>query len=248
MESGHVLSFLHRRRAAVGLVVLLVLTSGSASAQIVTLRFQPNRLFLAPGQSALVEIHSDGVPAAGLAAFQFDMLFDASSLSAADPNAGSGLDAFAPLGGNPLCSFVRGTPTCDDSPWFLTSTGRVPTGTTSIDNVVGEVLVAYGTSGAPAPPAGSGAIAIVELTASASTTSFLTLENIIVSDGGNPPMPYPVQGSAARVNLGTVPALGWARPFLILALCLSSWPALQLRRRKRAGSGTDRKGNSSTLA
>jgi hypothetical protein len=179
--------------------------AGSTAAQV-QIDFSPSVVNLSLGESALVEINVTGVPAQGLAAFQFDLDFDPLAIQVLNPNEAfrGTIFPFAPLGNNPLCTTVRATPSCDDPNWLLDSTGRTPLGIDAIDNVVGHVEVAFGTSGAPAAPLGNGTIALIEVFGEFNGTAGVTLSNVILADNQQPPMVHAFAlGSALMVTSGT---------------------------------------------
>ena len=86
--------------------------AGSASAQL-QIVFSPATLNLTAGESRFVEINVTGLPAPGLAAFQFDLAFAPGPIDVLNPNEAfrGTVTPFAPLGGSPLCTTVRETPT-----------------------------------------------------------------------------------------------------------------------------------------
>ena len=179
--------------------------AGSAAAQV-QIDFSPSVLNLTLGERALVEVNVTGVPAQGLAAFQFDLDFDPLAVQVLNPNEAfrGTVFPFAPLGGDPLCTTVRGTGSCNDPNWLLDSTGRVPLGIDTIDNVAGHVEVAYATSGAPAAPLGDGTIALIEVFGEYNGTASVTMSNVILADNQGPPMVHPfVLGSPLMVTSGT---------------------------------------------
>ena len=180
----------------------------TASAQTPTLRIEPASIVLAPGQSILVQVNAANVPAPGLAAFQFDVAFNAAVVSVTNPNEAfraSGVPAFVPLGGDPMCTTVRGTTPCPDPAWMLTSTGRTALGTDVIDPAGGRVHVVYATYGIAAPPAGAGTVALLRVTAITSTPAFLSLSNVILGGDQEPPLPFAVVAYGAAVNGGLSP-------------------------------------------
>ena len=195
------------RRRTIGTLAVIAVTmlSGSAAAQV-QIDFSPSVLNLTLGERALVEVNVTGVPAPGLAAFQFDLDFDPLAVQVLNPNEAfrGTVFPFAPLGSDPLCTTVRGTGSCNDPNWLLDSTGRVPLGIDTIDNVAGHVEVAYGTSGAPAPALGNGTIALIEVFGEFNGTATVTMSNVILADNQEPPMVHPfVLGSALMVTSGT---------------------------------------------
>ncbi len=219
----------------------LLLTPVVASAvevhfEALDLGLDPSDLRLRPGASARLAVVVDAVPAPGLAAFQFDVVFDPAVVQLVDPNAPfAGLvDAYAPLGGDPLCTVVREEPTCPDPDWLLTSTGRAPIGTD--DMQPGRITVAYGTSGMQMLPTGIGVIALIDVVPqpNVGASTSLALENVILSDDGEPPMGYPVTAVDAMVTVAPVPVPGpgfAVGPALFLAGIL--WRVADRRRARR---------------
>jgi hypothetical protein len=174
---------------------------GIAAAQV-GVSFSPSTVNLAVGQRALVAIQ---VGAAPLAAFQCELAFDPVSIDVLNPNEafrGTVLP-FAPLGGNPSCSAVRGTPGCADPAWVLTSTSRTPVGTDTIDNAAGSVRFAYGTHGAPAPASAGGAIALVEVVGVYNGTTTVNLSKVLLADGAEPPTSHATNAGTLTVVVGT---------------------------------------------
>lgn len=201
-----------------GFVGLLL---GPVVASAVEVRFEaldagldPLDLRLIPGETARLAVVVDTVPAPGLAAFQFDVTFDPAVVQLVDPNAAFAgvVDAYAPLGGDPLCTVVREEPTCPDPVWILTSTGRAPIGT--VDMQPGLITVAYGTSGTEMLPTGVDVIALIDVVPmpNVGASTSLTLGNVILSDDGEPPMGYPVTTVDAMVTVApiAVPGPGFA--------------------------------------
>jgi len=201
------------------------------TAHAVDLRFDPALLQVDVGARVLVAVRAEGVPLAGLAGFQFDVVFDPTVIQLHNPNEAfrGSVDPFAPLGGNPICSLVRGTSTCTDPPWFLISTGRVPVGTDDIDNATGRISIAYGTGGAPAPPSGDGVIALIEVRGNAVGSSTLAFEDVVLVDDGDPPNDLPVTLLGATVDVtASIPQLprpAWALFAALLAA--TSWALRQ---------------------
>jgi len=147
---------------------------------------------LEPGESMLLLVEVEGLPSDGLAAFQIELDFDPEVVMLADPNV-AGVNAFAPLGDSPaVCAAVRETPTCDDPPWLLTSTGRSPLGTSEIDEVAGTLLVAYGTSGTQSLPNSDGALAIIEVVARSAGSTEVFFNEALLADDSEPPTEHPV--------------------------------------------------------
>jgi hypothetical protein len=136
----------------------------------------------------------EDVPAPGLAAFQFDLVYDPSVITLFDPNDGSPFDAFVPLGGDSFCTLVRGVDPCPDPPWFLTSTGRTPILASEVlDNGSGFLQMAYGTQPGNDPPQGGGTLALIGVMGTSMPGQTLVeLRNVILSDNGEPPMPFEI--------------------------------------------------------
>jgi hypothetical protein len=198
------------RAPAQCLVILLFSVFGLPTVDAATLRIEPQNLTLAVGEKKLVQVIADApAPATandpvGLAAFQFTAAFTAATVSVTNPNEAFrpfNIPPYAPLGGNPFCAAVRGTTTCTDPPWVLTSTGRAPTGRD--ESTPGRVQVAYGTSGTQAPPTGMGVIALLELTGQSDGCTTLQLSDVILADNSGVPRRYETVVQGARVCAGT---------------------------------------------
>jgi hypothetical protein len=172
--------------------------AGTALAQEeVRLYLDPSPSKLLPGQRQLVSVRVAGVPESGLAAFQLELRYDPRAVAVQDPNGGftsSGVPAFAPLGGSPLCAVIRREGSCPDPEWMLTSTGRQAFGT-SVDPEAGRLTIAYGTAGEEAPVTGDGALALLEVVGLAGGKPLLGLIEVILADASDPPRKY-----AARVE------------------------------------------------
>jgi hypothetical protein len=190
-----------------GLAGSLVAAAGLVHGQPtdVQLGFAEASLTLLSGEKAMVAVEVVNVPPPGIAAFQMTMTYG-SSIDLFDPNeAFSGtVPAFAPLGGDPLCTTVRDVPVCPDPVWLLTSTGRIPVGTHSIDNVFGEVQIAYGTMGIQPPPTGTGAIALIEVEAISAGGVRVNLSDVILADNQEPPTTFPVNVGFLAVSVDGV--------------------------------------------
>ena len=183
--------------AAVGILTWCRIAGAQAD-----VTFSPSSLNLALGQRALVAINTEAVP---LAAFQCNLAFNPVSIDVVNPNEayrGTVLP-FVPLGGQPNCTVVRGTPTCGDPAWALTSTGRTPVGTDAIDNASGAVRFAYGTHGVPAPASAGGTIALVEIVGVYNGTTTVTFSNLILADGAEPPTSHTTAAGSLTVVVGT---------------------------------------------
>ncbi len=158
----------------------------------------PREIFPVAGQSRLVRVQVEGVPADGLAAFQVTLRFDPRRLEVRDPNTGFGVPAFAPLGGSPLCPVVRQQPDCPDPQWLLSATGRSPMGTFTVDPERGLVTIAYGTSGDAAPVAGRGTLAVIEVIGQGRGRGGLEIVDALLVDAAEPPGRYPVASRPDR--------------------------------------------------
>ncbi|MGR9106888.1 MAG: PKD domain-containing protein [Gammaproteobacteria bacterium] len=171
--------------------------------------FNPSSVQINAGESVIVAIEAQDIPSPGLAAFQFTVNFDSSLVNVLNPNEAfrsSGILPFAPLAGNVFCSVIRSTATCPDPTWFLTSTGRTPSGETdTIDNVGGSVQVAYGSTGSQTPPIGNGVIALIEVRGIADGTARINPSNVILADASDPPRAFPITNiGALTVTVGNV--------------------------------------------
>ena len=181
-------------RIALLLVCILFATRASAA---LTLRLDLPDPPYAVGELLLADVVVEGVPPPGLANFQFDLLFDPAVVNLTNPNEdfrGDGIAAFAPLGDNAFCTVVRGTATCEDPIWFLKSTGRSALGTDIINNPAGWIAVAYATTGAPAPPEGSGVLALIEISLVGEGMTDIVFDNVILGDAQDVPMAFPIDG------------------------------------------------------
>jgi hypothetical protein len=165
--------------------------------------FVPSALDLEPGESALVAVRAADAPLPGLAALHLDITFDPTGLDLLNPNEAfrESVPPFAPLGNNPLCTTVRGTATCDDPDWLLTSTGRLPVGIDTIDNIGGHVLFAYGTSGLQTPPIGSGVIGFVEVVGGSVGTHVVDISGMILADKQEPPAAFDAVATPLTVTV-----------------------------------------------
>src|SRR5262249_31830519 len=67
----------------------------------------------------------------------------------------------------------------------------------------GRIEVAYGTFGAPAPPTGSGTIALITVIARSADPANLSFDNVILADAQEPPIQFDVSLEGARVNGGS---------------------------------------------
>jgi len=210
-------------RLSLNALFLLVLLY-SSSALAINVSFNPSVVNLSVGEKALVEVVVADIPAPGLAAFQFKLNFDPTSINILNPNEAfraSGIAPFAPLQSNAFCTFIRGTATCLDPTWFISDTGRIPDGVTdTIDNIGGSISFSASTrADASVPsstlPVGGGVIAIFEVVgnASGSVTVSLPTADLILADAT--PVQYPgVTTSALTVNVGGV--IGNTAPVITL--------------------------------
>ncbi|MBL1276261.1 MAG: DUF5011 domain-containing protein, partial [Ectothiorhodospiraceae bacterium] len=187
----------------------------SSSALALSVSFNPSVVNLSVGEKALVEVVVADLPSPGLAAFQFKLNFDPTSINIVNPNEafrGSGIPPFAPLQGNAFCTFIRGTATCLDPNWFITDTGRIPDGVIdTIDNTGGSISFSASTrADASVPssstlPVGGGVIAIIEVVGNANGWVIVSLPtaDLILADAT--PVQYPgVTTSTLTVNVGGV--------------------------------------------
>jgi len=151
----------------------------------------PDVLTLSVGEQATVEVHVEGIPESGLAAFQLELQSDDSLVGVDNPNeAFRGLAApFAPLGDDPtFCETVRGVTPCPDPTWLLVDTGREPLGVDRIEPA--RSLFAYGTSGVTPPPSSDGVIAVVTVTGTQQGASLVELPGAILADASEVPVPH----------------------------------------------------------
>ena len=158
-----------------------------------TLVVDPPFFELGPGERKIVAVRIGGIPADGLSAFQVELRFDPKVIDVRDPNAAfvaQGVPSFAPLGGSPLCAAIRGTLSCPDPEWVLTSTGRAAFGTSSIDGSTGAVTIAFGTAGDADPVVGSGTLALIEVVGKKRSRSALKIRDAILVDGSRPVRKY----------------------------------------------------------
>jgi len=216
--------------------LLTPIGAGAVEVSLVPLEpgVDPADITLAPGETIRLAVEVDDVPSPGLAAFQFEIQFDPTVVQLSNPNEAyrGSIDPFAPLGNNPFCTVVRGTGTCEDPDWLLTSTGRSVTGTDEIDNVTGRILVAYGTSGAQSLPTGPGTLALVDVTAVGTGTTDLSFFEVILADDSEPPQEYSTTTVGAHVTVvERVPALSPIGRGLMAALLLGI--PLAVRRRHK---------------
>jgi hypothetical protein len=169
----------------VGFAVVLLIALATTAAASVTLQIEPSSVSVAPGATTLISVTISDVVAPGLAAFQFNLVFDPDVVNLLDPNAAGPDPPFAP-----------------SSNWMLTSTGRSAVGTNAIDNATGVVTVAYGTTPGGALPTGDGTIAVIKVKGVATGSSPLTLSNVILADAGEPPQPFSATLVPGAVTVG----------------------------------------------
>jgi hypothetical protein len=181
----------------IGIGLLAALAAGTlpvaADGPAVRLYLDPPSVKLALGERRMIAVRVDGVPESGLAAFQLLVRFEPGEVEVADPNAAfvaAGVPAFAPLGDSPLCAVIRQKPVCPDPEWMLTSTGRQPFGTSSIDSRKGEVTIAYGTAGETHPVSGGGTLALIEVVGTVRGKASFKILEAILADGNDPPRKY----------------------------------------------------------
>ena len=195
------------------LTVMFVLAIAPRGAQATSIHFSlPGSLepletfFVQAGQTERLAIVVTDVPSMGLAAFQFDLSWDPNIVFVLNPNEAfqGSTDPFAPLGANPFCTVVRGTASCEDPIWFLTSTGRSAVGTDEINNTLGKLLLAYATSGETAPPSGGGTIALIDILATTAGATTMDFSNVLLADNSEPPTSYP----STSISLMIVPEPG----------------------------------------
>jgi hypothetical protein len=132
------------------------------------------------------EIWVKQIPSDGLAAFQVRIAFDPTIVSLHNPNSVN-VEGFAPLGGVAECEVERGEAPCPDPAWHLTSSGRTPYGTYSIDNDAGVIQIAYATEGSDVLPEGDGVLLLVDVEGKAVGSTALQLENVILANAEEPP-------------------------------------------------------------
>lgn len=190
-----------RPTTALALAACVAAWCGTAYAQV-GVSFSPSTVNIPLGGRARVAIVAGPT---SLAAFQCELAFDPALIDVTNPNEayrGTVLP-FAPLGADPACTTVRGTPSCPDPPWVLTSTGRVPVGTDSIDNATGSVRFAYGTHGPGSLPAAGGTIALVEVVGVYNGTVTVTLADARLADAAEPPTSFPFSAGTLTVVVGS---------------------------------------------
>lgn len=203
------------------LVLLVGVPAGAIGISVVNVDDPTGgQLVLAPGESARVAVIVHDIPAPGLAAFQFDIGFDSSVITLADPNQdfSATFDMFVPLGGNAFCPIVRDEAACPDPVWFLTETGRAAVLASQVlDNATGFLQMAYGTQPGDDPSVGDGTLALIDVIAGPNPgQTVLDLRNVILSDNGEPPMSIPADVMGLAVVVVPEPATGL---LLGLGLC-----------------------------
>ena len=172
-----------------------------------TVGFSPSTVQLQPGETTIVAVTVSGIPTPGLAAFQMSLAFNPGVADILNPNEAfrGSITPFAPLGDNPFCSIVRGTATCPDPEWFLTSTGRTAEAVPdTIDNSAGFVQFGFGTRGAPTLPVGGGVVALIEVSGVNNGSVTVGLEDVILATADEPPVPIPASLASLTINVGTV--------------------------------------------
>lgn len=194
---------MRRSKTARAFLVLAGFATWSVGARAqVPVTFSPPSVSLSIGQHAQVAIQVGGV---SLAAFQCELAFNPVSIDLLNPNEAyrATVTPFAPLGSDPACTTVRGTPTCNDPAWFLTSSGRTPIGIDAIDNANGSVRIAYGTYGAPAPPVAGGAIALIEVVGVYNGTTTVSLPKVVLAGTQEPSSSVSTAAGTLTVIVGT---------------------------------------------
>lgn len=201
----------HMKKMVTWLTLIVSCTIWRPVAQAATLHIEPANVTLAIGEKKLVQVMAEAPAPAnasdpvGLAAFQFTATFDAAKVNVSNPNElfrDANIPPYAPLGDNRFCTFVRGTTTCPDPAWFLTSTGRAATG--HDERTSGRVQVAYATSGSQTPPTGTGVVALLELVGQANGCTALSLTDVILADNSGVPRKYDTTVRGAQVCVGAV--------------------------------------------
>lgn len=201
-------------------VTVLFMLMGAARAawsapSSAVVQLTPEQITLGVGEKKIIQVRVNlpaeigDTDAKGLAAFQFTLKANPLIVQLANPNEAFrsfNIPPFAPLGGSPFCTTVRGTTTCPDPQWLLTSTGRGTQGTDTIDLVNGRVVVGYGTrnDGPQTLPTGAGTIAVAEVVGKASGCAVLQLDGVILADNQEPPKQFPVTVQNATISVGGV--------------------------------------------
>lgn len=187
-------------------IAFLFLPATLHAQQMAAIRFVPPVVTLAVGERATVEVLLDGLGVPGLAAFQIGLSVDPALVSIENPNeAFRGMVLpFVPLGDDPaLCLAVRSVTTCTDPVWMLTSSGRMPLGTDFADSVSGHVEFAYASSGAQGLAVGSGTLGLITVLGTQTGATLLTIQDSIVADNADPPLPAAVAVDPLVIVVGT---------------------------------------------
>lgn len=182
--------------------VALLETGAAAQAQ---LGFEPATVAMDAGDTRLVEVRVTGVESPGLSAFQVTLSYNPVVATLADPNAGftASVEPYAPLGGDPLCATVRGTPGCDDPVWLLTSTSRIAQRGIVDDDTPGVTTIVFGTTGSAGAPIGDGALLMLEVNAVANGSTSVALEAVAAS-AATPPSSIPIAIGNLTISVGPV--------------------------------------------
>ena len=209
-----------RQRASIkaSLWCSLLLYMVGTVAYAAEISFNPSTLELSTGETAVVQVVVSDIEAPGLAAFDLDINFDPALVNIENPNEGTPLNAFVPLGNDPFCNFVG---RCDDPDWFLTSTGRTAQAfPNSIDNVNGEVMFGYGTQQGNATPTGSGVIGliVVEGVGGGDIATEITIgADSLLGTGEDPPQRIPFTTSPLIIQApGNDPVFPDPQPDLVM--------------------------------
>ncbi len=193
-----------RRVAGLAVATLGTLWAGVARADV-QLVFEPAALALNVGDSQLVALRALGVEDPGLNAFQVSVSFDEGIISLADPNAAfpGVVEPYQPLGGDPSCITVRGTPTCEDPPWFLTDTSRAPRLGLTDTATPGATTVVFGSTGSAPAPTGDGALLLFEVSAVADGGTVATL-SAVAARAETPPTAIALTTGTLTVTVGSI--------------------------------------------
>jgi hypothetical protein len=177
-------------RALCAMALLCGVVAADESA-VVRLYLDPPVVAVGPGESTIVAVRVENIPAAGLAAFQVELAFDPRSVELLDPNAAfPSLPRFAPLGGSPVCAVVRQQSRCPDPEWMFTRSGRQALGATESVPAQGKLTIAFGSAGDTPPVTGDGTLALIEVRGKAKMRSPLTIVEAILADADDPPNRY----------------------------------------------------------
>ena len=160
------------------ILFLLLVAAGSAlPARAATVLINPSNQSVMVGQTFSVNVSISGV--ADLYAFQFDLGYDPTLLSATNVSEG----AFLPTGGSTL--FLPGT----------------------IDNTAGSIaFTADGLQGPVAGVSGSGVLALAEFTALAPGWSGISLFNVILLDSNGLDIEPVTSGGNVQIAVIPLPA------------------------------------------